>query len=116
MGGVHLVGAEHAPRGDHADGKLSLLHGAHLNRGGLASQQDRIVDIEGILLVSGRMSLGNVQLLKVVAVVLHLGAFHYLIAHAHEDALHLFQGDGIGMAVPHLVLLGRQGHVDDLAL
>ena len=114
MGGIHLVGTEHAARRNHADGKLALLHGTHLYRRRLAAQQDVFIDVEGILLVPGRMALGNVQLLKVVPVVLHLRPFHYLISHAHENALHLFQGNGVRMAVAHIVFPGRKGDVDDL--
>ena len=32
MGGIHLIGTEHAARRNHADGKPALLHGTHLYR------------------------------------------------------------------------------------
>ena len=116
MGGIHLIGTEHSAGGDHTDGQLTLLHDPRLYRGGLGSQHDVLVDIERILLILGRMVGRDVQLLKVVQVILHLGAFHHLIAHANEDPLYLFQGDGVGMTVSHVILLGRKGHVDDLIL
>ena len=116
VSGIHLIGAEYTSGRDHPDGQFTLLHGPHLDRRGLASQEDIVVDIEGILLISGRMSLGDIQLFEVVLVVLHLRALDHLIAHSDEDALHLFSCNGVGMAVSHLVLFCRKGNIDDFFL
>ena len=66
MGRIHLIGTEYASRGDHTDRQLPLLHGADLYRRCLASQNDGFVNIEGILLVSGRMVLRNVQFFEII--------------------------------------------------
>ncbi len=55
----------------------------------------------------------NIQFGKIIFVVLDLRAFYDLIAHSDEDPLQFFQGDGVRMAVAYVVLLRRQGHVDD---
>ena len=116
MGRVHLVGTEYPARRDHADWQFPLLHLMHLRGGRLRPQQDIPGNIKGVLLILCRMIRRNIERLKVIIIFFHIGAFHYLIAHTDEDSLHLFQCDGIGMAVPHLILFGGQGHVYDLRL
>ena len=59
---------------------------------------------------------GDIQGFEIIIVVFHFRAFHYLIAHSHEDSFHLFQGNGVGMTVAHLVFPGRKGNVNDLFL
>ncbi len=90
MGRVHLVGAEHPSRRNHTDGKLPLLHHTRLNRGCLGTQHDFLIDIEGVLLILGRMPVGDIQLLKIIQVVLHVRPLDHLVAHADEDTLYLF--------------------------
>ena len=94
MGGVHLIGTEHAAGSDHTARQLALFHHAGLNRGGLGSQHHLFIDIEGILLILGRMIGRDVQLLEVVLIVFHLRSFYHLVAHADENAFHFFQRDG----------------------
>ncbi len=119
MGGVHLVGAEHPPRCDHPDGKLPFLHLMHLHPGSLGAQKDvahGAGHVEGVLLVLGGVVGRDVQGFEIVVILFHLRALHHLVAHAHEDTLHLFQGDGVGMSVAQLRFAGGQSHVDDFRL
>ena len=85
-----------------------------LRGGGLCAKEDISVDIEGVLLVLGGVVRRNVEGLKVVVVALDLGAFNDLVAHADKDALHLLEGDHIGVAVAHGKAFGREGDVDGL--
>ena len=116
MGGIHFVGAEYAARRNDADRGLGLLHDADLHAGGLAAQKDILVDIEGILLISCRMSLRNIQSLEIVDVILYFRTIDYFIAHARENPLQLFSGNGIRMAVADDISLCRQGDIDGLPL
>ena len=114
VGSIHFVGTEYPAWRDHSDRQLSLLHDTCLHRGGLGTQHNIFINIESILLVLCRMIRRNIQFFKIIQVVFHLRPFHNLISHSHEDPLHLFQGDGVGMPVADAVLLRRQRHVDDL--
>ena len=92
VGGIHRIGTEYSSRTNHADRRLMGLHVSCLHRGCLGTKQNVGIDVEGILFISSRMSLRNIQLLKVVAVILYLRSLYHLIAHADKDLLHLFQG------------------------
>ena len=48
MGCIYFVGTENASRGNHTDRKFALFHYTCLNRGGLGTQYDFFIDIEGI--------------------------------------------------------------------
>ncbi len=111
---VHLVRAEHAARGDHADRELPFLHDAGLDRRRLRAQKDILCNIEGILLVLGRMVRGNVQLREIIVIVLDLRAFDDFIAHPDEDALDFLQRDRVRMTVADKFHFGRKRHVDFL--
>ena len=114
VGRIHFVGTEYPARRDHTDRQPALLHDTGLHRGSLGTQHNVFVDIKCILLVLCRMIRRDIQLFKIVQVIFHLRAFHHLITHSHEDPLHLFQSDGIGMPVADTVLFRRQRHINDL--
>ena len=114
MGRIHRIGTEYASRTNHPKRRLMCLHISCLHGGSLGSQEDIAVDIEGILLIPRRMSFRNIQLLKIVAVILYLRSFHHLIAHSGENLLHLFERQGVRMRMPVANLLSRKGHVDGL--
>ena len=116
MGCVHLVRTEYTSRSDHTDRQLSFLHHTCLAGRSLGTQHDVFIDIEGILLVLGRMSFRNIQFFKIVKVVLDLRSFHHLIAHTYEDTFYLLQGNGVRMTMAYIVLLRRKGYVDNLCL
>ena len=116
VGGVGLVGAVHATRADDADGRLAGGHDAGLHRGGVGAQHDVVIHVEGVLGVARRMVLRDVQQLEVVVVVLHLGALHDLVAHAHEDVDHLLKGDVHRVQGACAARRSRQGHVHSLGL
>ncbi len=88
MGGVYFVGAEYAAGGNHADGQLAFFHHPCLDWGGLGAEHDFLVNIKSILLVFGGMVRRDVQLFKIIEIVLHFRPFHNLIAHADENPLH----------------------------
>ena len=98
--GVHGVGAVDPARHNHADGQLALQHGAHLHRGGLGAQQDVVGDVKGVLRVARRMVARNVEHLKVVTVVFHLGPVHDLVAHAHKNLLDFVEHQVQGVLPP----------------
>ena len=54
MAGIGRVGAVHAARGNHVDGRLLRLHGVHLDAGGLGAQQHVGLAMGVLLGVSGR--------------------------------------------------------------
>ena len=116
VGGVGLVGAVHAARADDADGRLAGGHDAGLHRGGVGAQHDVVIHVEGVLRVARRMVLRDVQKLEVVVVVLHLGALHDLVAHAHEDVDHLIESNVHRVQGTGAARRSRQGHVHGLGL
>ena len=89
MRGVHLVRTEHSAWRNHANRQFSLFHGARLNRRRLSPEHNLFVDIESVLLIFGGMVRRNIQLGKIVLVILNLRSFHHLIAHADKDPLYL---------------------------
>ena len=114
VGSIHGVRTEYTTWADHTDRKLALLHHTRLHGRRLRTKQDIVSDIEGILLVSRRVALRDVQLLEVVLVVLDLRTLDDLIAHADEDTLDLLEGLRVRMRVTILHLLRRQRHIDRL--
>ena len=112
MGGIHFIGAEHSSRRDHTDRQLSFFHNTGLYRRCLGTEQDRIIDEKSILFVSCRMILRDIQLCKIIVRIFYFRSFYNLVAHADKNTFHLFQGDGIGMAVSDPGLLCRKGYVD----
>ncbi|MPM69338.1 hypothetical protein SDC9_116283 [bioreactor metagenome] len=84
VGGVHLVLAVDPAGGDDADGKGLGFHHVDLDRGGLGAQKNLgvIGEIEGILPLTGGMTLGCIEPRKVIIGQLHLGTFGNLEAHA----------------------------------
>ena len=116
MGCIHFVGTEYSAGRDHTDRQLALFHGTNLNRRGLGTQNDFLIDIEGILLVSCRMVLRDIQRFEVVVVLLDFGTANHFVAHANENSLYLFQSDRIGMTMSNGIFLCRQGNVNHLIL
>ena len=116
--GVGLILAEHAAGGQHADGRLLLLHDADLHGAGLRAQQDGIVvvKIEGVGAVAGGMALFDVQLREVVGGLLDLRAVDDLIAHADEDLLDLLQHAVHRVLVAHFHGLAGNGDIHGLGL
>ena len=80
---------------------LLLLHGSHLHRRGLGAEQDIFGDIEGVLRIAGGVVFGDVQFFKIIVVILHLGAFHNVKAHAGKDRAKLVLHLGERMPFPH---------------
>ena len=54
----------------------------------------------------------DIQRLKVIVILLHLGALYDLITHSDKNAFHFLQGDRVRMAVPHFISLRGECHVD----
>ena len=100
MGGIG-VRAEDAARDQHFDGGLFHIHHADLAAAGLGAQHDVIGHIEGVLHIAGGVILGHIQAGEVVVVILDLGTFVDLKAHAGEnvDDLVLDESDGMQAAV-----------------
>ncbi len=114
--GVHRVRAVDAAGADDADGRLLLLHHAHLHRRGLGAQQDLVVDIERVLRVARRVVLRHVQRLEIVVVVFHLRPAHDVEPEADEDLLDFIQLDAQRVLVAQLPGRAGQGDVDLFAL
>ena len=83
---IHLVCTEYSSGSNHSDGKLTLFHLMHLSGRGLGTKKNISCDIEGILFVLRRMICRDIQGFKVIIILFHLGAFHYLIAHAYKNS------------------------------
>ena len=83
------IAAVDLARGDDSNRKPALLHHPDLDRGGVRTQQDALVEVEGVLHVAGGMVLGHVERLEVVVVVLHFGAGGDLEPQVAEDVLDL---------------------------
>ena len=115
-GGDGLV-AEHAARADDADGRLLLLHRAHLQGGGMRAQRDvgLLVDEEGVLHVAGGMLLREVERREDVPVVLDVGTGDGGEADPLEDLTHLVHHDGDGVAGTELDGRGGAGGVGEAA-
>ena len=114
VGGIDGIAAVHAAGRDDADGRLSLLHGADLHRGGLGAQQHLIGDIKGILRIPGGVVRRQVERFKVVVIQLDLRAGDDIKAHAEEDLLDLIQDEIKGMAVALPDRRAGQGDIDGL--
>ena len=91
MGGVGVVLAEGLARRDDLEGRLVGEHVAHLHRRGVGAQHHVVeaVQEERVLLVAGRVELGDVQLGEIVILQLDLGPDGDLIAQAEEQVLDL---------------------------
>ena len=113
-GGDGLV-AEYTAGADHPDGGLLLLHGAHLQRGGVRAEQHVGVqlDEEGVLHVAGGVLLGEVEGGEDVPVVLDVGALDGGEADVLEDAAHLIHHQGDGVHGADLALRGGACDVGD---
>ena len=111
VGGIYRVGAEYTARGNDSNGGLRFFHYTDLYRRSLGSQYDIVIDIKGVLGVSGRVVFGDVQCLKVVVVVLHLRALGNVKAHAHKDVLDFVQNDGQRVLVADLGQGAGHGHI-----
>ena len=73
--GVHIIGAVHTSGRDYTYRRLLLFHDPYLNRGGLRAKQNVVGDIKGVLSVTRRVILRNVERLEVVVIVLDLRSF-----------------------------------------
>ena len=113
-GGDGLV-AEDAAGADHANRGLLLLHGAHLQRGGVRAEQHIGVqlDEESVLHVAGGVLLGEVEGGEDVPVVLDVRALHGGEADVLEDAAHLVHHQGDGVHGADLALRGGACDVGD---
>ena len=63
-------------------------------------QQQRLVQIEGVLVVPRRMAFWNVECFEVVVIALDLGTNHHLEAHPDKDVRHLTPKTVDGMERP----------------
>ncbi len=91
MGGVGVVLAERLARGDDLERRLVLQHVADLHRRGVRAQHHVVEALqeERVLLVAGRVELGDVQLGEVVVLQLDLGPDGDLVAEVQEKLLDL---------------------------
>ena len=119
---VHLAEAEHV------DGRLLLLHDAHLDGRGVGAQQDAAVGVHDRLghrlallddperVVGGARGVARrrVERREVVVVELDLGAFGDAVAEADEDVLDLAHGLADEVLVAGREGLAGQGDVDAL--
>ena len=116
------------PRHTHVDGRLLLLHDAHLDGRGVGAQQDAAVGVHDRLghglallddperVVGGARGVARrrVERREVVVVELDLGAFGDLVAEADEDVLDLTHGLADEVLVAGREGLAGQGDVDAL--
>ena len=68
-----------------ATGGWLFFHGPDLNRRGVGSQDDIVRYVKGVLHVSGRVILGDVQGLEIVPVAFDLGPFHDVESQPHKN-------------------------------
>ena len=94
--GLVRIAAIGAARRDDAKRQRGVLHGAHLHRRGVGAQQLPLAvgagrEVEGVVLLAGRVLGRNVERREVVEVVLDVGAFGDGEAHVAEDRDDLVQ-------------------------
>ena len=102
--------------GDDANGRFGLFHHANLDRGGLASQQGVVVDVEIVERVAGGMLGGDIEGDEVVPFVLDLGAVGDGKAHSGEYLQQLVYGLGDDVALADSRRQAGQGDVYELAM
>ena len=106
------VGAVHAPRAEHLDGRLFALHHADLPRRSLRTEQKFAADEEGVLHIARGVVGGDVERLEVVVVLLDLRPLEHVEAHAREDVDQLLLDEGDGVDGTAARELRGHGHVD----
>jgi hypothetical protein len=90
MGGIGRFTAENLSRTDKLKGGSSCFHAARLDTGGMSSQEVlHILKPEGILHVSRRMGLGNIQGFKVIKFIFDMGPIQDLKTHGCKNVLDL---------------------------
>ena len=109
---IYFVRTEYTSRCDHTNRKFSLLHHTGLYRRCLCTKYDIFINIESILLILCRMICRNVQLLKVIQIILNFRSFYNFISHAYEDTLYFFQCDCVRMSMSYTVLLRWKCNID----
>ena len=111
VGRIHLVCTVHTTRSQDADWRLLVFHNADLDWGGLCSQNNVVVDVEGVLCVARRMVLWDIECFKVIVVQLDLGTLCNLKAHADDDFFELVEHHRQRMSFADDILFARQGNV-----
>src|SRR5690606_6898039 len=102
------------PRADDADRRLLRLHGAHLYRGGVSTQQHAGIEIEGVVHRPRRVMPRNIQRFEVVVVVLDFRAFSNAVTDMTEELLDSLKRTGNRMQSAAGFAATRQGHIDTL--
>ena len=80
----------------------------------MGSQNHIIRNEEGGLHLSGRMSFGNIEGLKIVVVQFHLWPFHHFKAQTGEDVDNFVQDLGNRMFLPDRDSSAGKRHIDPL--
>ena len=111
---IQLVSAEYASRSDHADRQLSLFHGVYLYAGSLRTQKDILCDIEGILLILGRVVCRNIECLKIIIILLNFRTVNNLITHTDKNTLNFLQRNTVRMSVAETCLFCGKCYINGL--
>ena len=115
VGGV-VVAAKRFAGNDHPLRRAANEHAADLHRRGVGPEQPRIVDVEGVLRVAGRVSGRLVDQGEVVAVVFDLGPVDGLEAELAEDPPHLPGGERHRAEAAAAQWRRRAGEIERLGL
>ncbi|MNC07435.1 hypothetical protein D3C75_549850 [compost metagenome] len=91
-----------------------LLHGADLHTGGVGTQHQIGIEVEGIVIGTRRVMSRNIQRIEVVEAIFNLGTALDLETHLAKQALDAFNGAGHRVQATVLDAATRQADVDGL--
>ena len=116
MGRIDVVTAEYTARCNDADRRLLVFHRADLNRRGLRAENNIIGYIEGVLRITCRMILRNVQGFEIVVVGLDIRTLCDRESHADKNILDFIQNKIDRMLLANRNFSARHRDIEGLAL
>ena len=99
-------------RRNNLNGRKLGFHRSYLDRRGMCPQDDPLVHVKGILHISGRVVLRDIQRFKIVVIRLNIRPFGNGEPQGGEDLYDFFQGLGYGMFLTYDRDLPRHRDVD----
>ncbi len=91
-----------------------MFHGADLHTGGVGTQHQIRIEVEGIVIGTRRVVSRDVQRIEVVEAIFNLGTTGNLEAHLAKQALDALDGAGHRVQTAILDAAARQADVDGL--
>jgi len=101
MGGIRCIPSVATSRCNDSHRRRLALHHANLDRRGMGSENDLFVNVKGILYLSGRMLLGEIQSFEVVIIGLDFRTLSYGKSHLLKTRFNPPENQGDGMIPPY---------------